>query len=567
MVLVALVILGLLGGALGASLLAGYYIRDRQMTPLASFIPRVERKLAKMAGEPSQIAKDLAHVTTTFVDLKGRVMRPPVENWISGGAMAVRGGDLLVMNRLGDIFVTDGEAPLTRLTDLSLPENGFAAYQRLAETEAYRSYNHKFRSFRYNDLTWIESGDLSGFAVSYTFFDETEACYGSRVAWAEVDRAEPLARVTLTPTDWEVIFETTPCLELNPTFTALDGIMAGGRMAFQAPSTLYFGSGEYHLDGIHTYDVGIQDDDTSYGKVIAIDLLAGTHRTVSKGHRNLQGVALDKQGRLWVTEHAIRGGDELNLVREGANYGWPEVSLGTLYSGQPFENMPYGRHTGFAQPVFAWLPSAAISSLAVIDGIDESWDGDLLAGSLSSPELGNALFHIRIEGSRVVFVERIPLGERVRYIQQFGDRIAVWMDSNDLVLFDVVRRADPLEAALAWLDENHDAETADRVKQVIASCNECHGFGQGENRTGPTLAGLVGRTVAGIDKYAGYSEALRSVGGTWTHGRLSRYLADPDAFAPGGYMPQSGLDEGPALDALIGVLERAGQGELAGPAY
>ena len=60
MVLVALVILGLLGGALGASLLAGYYIRDRQMTPLASFIPRVELKLAKMAGEPSQIEKGRA---------------------------------------------------------------------------------------------------------------------------------------------------------------------------------------------------------------------------------------------------------------------------------------------------------------------------------------------------------------------------------------------------------------------------------------------------------------------------------------------------------------------------
>lgn len=207
--------------------------------------------------------------------------------------MAVWGDDLLLVTRSGGVFhFVDGQG-LVR-TEIETPDNGLAAYQAVAQSEEYGDMVHKPDTMRYNDLIYVDTPDLTGLAVAYTFFDEERTCYGSRIGRLQLDPGAPFdPDLQVAEADWEIVFETSPCLELNPTWTALDGLMAGGRMAFEAPSTLYYGSGEYHLDGVHTYDVGIQDDDNDYGKVVAIDLLTREPRHVSKSHRNMQGVALD----------------------------------------------------------------------------------------------------------------------------------------------------------------------------------------------------------------------------------------------------------------------------------
>ena len=101
----------------------------------------------------------------------------------------------------------------------------------------------------------------------------------------------------------------------------------------------------------------------------------------SYGHRNAQGAALDENGQLWVIEHGAQGGDEVNLVQPGANYGWPIIAYGRHYSGA---KIGIGSHAaGMEQPAYYWDPSIAPSGAAFYAGdMFSEWQGDLLVGAL-----------------------------------------------------------------------------------------------------------------------------------------------------------------------------------------
>ena len=141
----------------------------------------------------------------------------------------------------------------------------------------------------------------------------------------------------------------------------------------------------------------------------------------SWGHRNPQGAALDGEGRLWVIEHGARGGDELNRVREGANYGWPVISYGRHYSGLKIGEGT--RKEGMEQPGFYWDPSIAPSGLMFYtESMFPSWRGSAFAGSLKMDYIA------RLAGSPMQEVEqiRIPGASRIRDIRQGPDG-AIWV--------------------------------------------------------------------------------------------------------------------------------------------
>lgn len=135
----------------------------------------------------------------------------------------------------------------------------------------------------------------------------------------------------------------------------------------------------------------------------------------SYGHRNPQGLAFDGAGRLWETEHGPRGGDELNLIERGKNYGWPLVSHGINYNGAPL-TVPWpdvaGVEEEIAMPAFVWLPSTAACGLDVHRGdAFPEWNGDLFSGGLA----GEIVERLRIEDGRVVEREEVfREGGRVR---------------------------------------------------------------------------------------------------------------------------------------------------------
>ena len=228
-----------------------------------------------------------------------------------------------------------------------------------------------------------------------------------------------------------------------------------------------------------------------------------------------------------------------NLIIDGENYGWPLENLGTLYNNLPAPTVGKpGRHEVYKAPVYAWLPSAAVSSLARVDGFHETWDGDLLIGSLK----GETLFRARIRDERIMFLEPIPIGERIRDVMQVGpDRLALMLDTNELVIFTIEERIDPLEGLIAGLaDGGMTLEAAETVHGTLVSCNECHSYEELIHGAGPSLYNIVDARVAGT-AFGGYSSALRSVGGVWTRDKLVSYLTEPESFAPGTGMTGQGL--------------------------
>jgi cytochrome c2 len=534
-------------------LMYGYYAHKLRVDPVYSLTERVESKIRRTLPFKTDLEQSVERIETIFLTLRGRVHVMPGRDWQNGGGLTDWGDDLLVMHKSGKVFwlARDEEDGLVR-ADIAMPENGRDGYARVA-AERFPGRPTQIERLRYNDIEFIDADGRRGLLVSYTYVDAPNACYRTRVSWLPVSKDVATIRdIHTDPEDWTLLYQTSPCLPFNESGVLMLAYMAGGRIAFKAPNLVYLGSGEYHADGIYRADAGIQSDDSDYGKTIEIDLDTGAARHYSKGHRNLQGVALDAQGRLWTTEHGMRGGDELNLIEDGENYGWPIEDMGTLYNGvpNPSPSGP-GRHTIYRAPVYAWVPSAAVSSLALVDGFDETWDGDLLIGSLK----GKTLFRARIHGDRLVSLEPIPIGERIRDVQQWGpDRIALWMDFNEVVILEIEPRFDPLSGLANRLEaDGMDAVLAETARQTLSGCNECHSYERDIHGAGPSLAGVVGRPVAGTG-FSGYSAALSALPGTWTPDRLAHYLTDPEAVAPGTAMIGLGIGDRAVADAVVKAL-------------
>lgn len=165
------------------------------------------------------------------------------------------------------------------------------------------------------------------------------------------------------------------------------------------------------------------DDD---GSVPADNPFAGkgdavTAQVWTLGHRNPLGLAFDAQGRLWNHEMGPKGGDEINLVVRGDNYGYPIVSNGDHYDGTPIPD--HGTRPEFHAPAASWTPVISPAGLVFYSGaLFPEWRGDALAGGLSS----QALIRIEFKGGRAWEAARYDMGRRIREVEQGPDG-AVWL--------------------------------------------------------------------------------------------------------------------------------------------
>lgn len=138
----------------------------------------------------------------------------------------------------------------------------------------------------------------------------------------------------------------------------------------------------------------------------------------SYGHRNIQGITFDStKNRIWATEHGSRGGDELNLIEQGENYGWPVVTHSREYSGGLIS--PEKSRPGLIDPKVVWTPSIAPSGLAFYNGDRfPQWQGNLFAGGLVSEDIRRIELD---EAGNVIRQHSIPVGQRVRDVRQGPD--------------------------------------------------------------------------------------------------------------------------------------------------
>ena len=156
----------------------------------------------------------------------------------------------------------------------------------------------------------------------------------------------------------------------------------------------------------------------------------------SIGHRNLLGIAFAPDGRLWETEMGPKGGDEVNLILPGRNYGWPKASNGSHYSGQDIPDHKPG--DGFEAPKVWWNPSISPGGLLIYTGDKfPDWKGDALIPALS----GEALIRVDIDGEKATKTDRWDMGERIRAVDQGPDGSVYLIEDEGRLL-----RLDPAAA-------------------------------------------------------------------------------------------------------------------------
>jgi glucose/arabinose dehydrogenase len=217
------------------------------------------------------------------------------------------------------------------------------------------------------------------------------------------------------------------------------------RIAFAPDGSIFLSSGERMK-----FDPA-QAMDTNLGKILHLD---AEGRPVpgnpwadkggiaaqfwDMGHRNVLGLAFAPDGRLWATEMGPKGGDELNLIERGRNYGWPIVSNGSHYDGRDIPDHP--TRPEFAAPKLWWNPSISPAGLIIYSGdLFAGWKGDAIFGALS----GEALVRADINGASAAKADYWPMGKRIREVEQGPDGEIYLLEDGPgarLLRLDPVRR-------------------------------------------------------------------------------------------------------------------------------
>jgi glucose/arabinose dehydrogenase len=238
----------------------------------------------------------------------------------------------------------------------------------------------------------------------------------------------------------QIIFRMQPTIEST--------LHAGGRLVFAPGGKLFVVLGER---SIMAGRMQAQKLDSHFGKIVRIHLdgsvpddnpfvnSAGARPEIwSSGHRNILSAALDGKDRLWVVEMGPRGGDELNLIERGKDYGWPTIGYGEEYSGKPIHKATQA--PGMEQPVYYWDPVIAPSGLTIYYGkLFPEWRGDFLIGALA----GQALVRLVLENDRVAGEERLltDLQARIREVVEGPDgALYLLTDASDGKLLKVTPR-------------------------------------------------------------------------------------------------------------------------------
>jgi glucose/arabinose dehydrogenase len=254
----------------------------------------------------------------------------------------------------------------------------------------------------------------------FEYFDKT--VYNTAIARAVLDESAGAIR------DVKVLLKTHPFAPNDQTLAA--GTKTGGRIAVGADGYLYVSVGDRDNAGPRPWPVA-QYLDTHLGKVIRITkdgAPAPGNPFIARpgalpeiwayGIRSPEGLAFAPNGDLYEVEHGPRGGDEFNLIRRGANYGWPIITHGIDYGGKPVGDGNVAA-PGMEQPVYYWSPSTAPSGLAFYKGKSKAWSGSVFVGMLN----GRLLDRIKLVNGKVVEEEAMltDMKQRFRDVRMGSD--------------------------------------------------------------------------------------------------------------------------------------------------
>lgn len=307
------------------------------------------------------------------------------------------------------------------------------------------------------------------------------------------------------------------------------------------------------------------------------------------GLRNPSGIVRTQDGQIWVTDVGPKGGDELNLLEAGANYGWPLVTWGFDYSGDSMGQLTgsawQSKKPGMTDPVLVWVPTQVPSGLMQYRGTRfPFWNGDLFTGGLASMTMRR----MRIRNGQVILQEAMltELNDRLRTVQEGPDGlIYVLTDSYNtgrvlrihpgrppvganvataLFVKDETDRFGRKEMPEALMEAMKSAGTkidpAQGEAAFMQNCSGCHSFGKFKTGdVGPDLNGVDGRKSGSLPGFR-YSAALRDPENqiAWNYLTLSVFVNDPQKLFPGAAMATPHLTHG----EISGIVDYITHGKL-----
>lgn len=516
---------------------------------------RGEQAARAQAATWERLPSELQDLEINVIAMRPRPTRASAMTQLDGGL-------LLVATAHGDFSTLDAATGVVADGRIASPLNldAFKADPLWDTPGLDRRY------FRVNDVLALPARDQAGegvydlYATHHWF---TPACIQWRFSKTRIRVAG--SQVTQDGA-WKTLFQAEPCFqvmtEVSAFYLPYSGNLSGGRMIDYDAEHLLVSTGDLQAFEARGVDVA-QDPHATLGKFLLVDKVTGGVTPFASGTRNAQGLLRDSRGRIWATEHGPHGGDELNLVTEGANLGWPLVTYGVNYDQRPWPGAAReGAHDRFVHPAYAWLPSVGISNLveAPADAFP-NWRGDLLVGSL----VGSTLFRVRLEGDDVTYAEPIRFpGRSIRDIEVMPDgRIAI-LDNRMAMIFirngagfgrskryDAESLVAPKIAA-GGLPKARATSVALGEAIYARRCAECHSL-TGASAAGPQLRDVAGRRI-GAEHGFTYSEALAEANGAWSETTLSRYILAPESFGAVS-MPNPGLDKKTAAAVAAYLVE------------
>ena len=258
--------------------------------------------------------------------------------------------------------------------------------------------------------------------VYFSFSEKGEGGKGVALAMAKLDTSTAAPKLN----DLKTIFRASPYVDGSGHYS--------GRIAFSLDGKyLFFTNGERQK-----FDPA-QDPKTTLGKVLRLNLdgtpaadnplaAKGFHPAIwSYGHRNLLGIAFDAKGNLWEQEMGPQGGDEVNLIKPGLNYGYPKASNGDHYDGRDIPDHKAG--DGFEAPKVFWNPAISPGGLMIYSGdMFKGWKGNAFLGGLGA----TALVRVTLDGENAAKADQWNMGARIREVEQGPDG-AIWLleDGNN----------------------------------------------------------------------------------------------------------------------------------------
>jgi len=304
-------------------------------------------------------------------------------------------GRLLVTEKSGNLLLIDGDGVIRNIH--GVPKVAYGGQGGLGDVVLHPD----FESNRFIYLSFAEA---------------SESGNGAAIARGKLELNDASASLD----DLEVIWRQEPKVKGRGHY--------GHRIAFGPDGYLWVSSGERQkfepaqdMQSNKGKILRLRDD----GSIPADNPFANqggvTAQIWSLGHRNPLGLAFDNRGQLWVAEMGPKGGDELNLVERGANYGYPVVSNGDHYSGRDIPD--HDQRPDLKAPALSWTPVISPASLMFYSGnAFPDWHGSALLAGLSSRGLVRVVFN----GKEAVEVERIPLGARIRDVKSGPDG-SIWV--------------------------------------------------------------------------------------------------------------------------------------------